>query len=164
MKRFTYILLLFAGLSASLSAQNAIDGQGTSIFNALESYQPGQGEVIIHQSDAVRKLVGTRRVGDIEQIEGVTYLKMQGYRTQVFSGNNQRTSKDEAFKREKEIKDRYPDVPIYTTYAAPFWKVRVGDFRSHEEAYHMKLELAKAFPSYGKEMYIVREEIRIPLY
>ena len=40
---------------------------------------------------------------------------------------------------------------------------RVGDFRSHEEAYRMMRILMEAFPKYGKEMYIVREEIRIPL-
>ncbi len=166
MKRYPSILLLLAGLFAatSLSAQNAANEQGTSIFNALESDRPGQGEVTIHQSDAIRKLVGTRRAGDPAQAGDGNYLKMQGFRTQVFSGNNQRTSKDLAFKRKEEILALYPDLPVYVTYVAPFWRVRVGDYRSHEEAYHMKIELAKAFPAFGKEMYIVREEIQIPLF
>ena len=54
-------------------------------------------------------------------------------------------------------------MPTYVTYDAPFWKLRVGDFRSHEEAYHLMRQLMKAFPAFGKEMYIVREEIQIPL-
>ena len=68
----------------------------------------------------------------------------------------------------EELKLRFflakgPDVPTYVSYNAPFWKLRVGDFRSHEEAYHMMRQLMAAFPKYGKEMYIVREEIKIPL-
>ena len=49
------------------------------------------------------------------------------------------------------------------TYNAPFWKLRVGDFRSHEEAYLMMRRLMAAFPDYAKEMYIVKEEVKIPL-
>ena len=43
------------------------------------------------------------------------------------------------------------------------WRLRIGDFRSHEEAYHMQRLLMDAFPAYRKEMYIVREEVKIPL-
>lgn len=135
-----------------------------SIFDALEKSAPGEGRVVIHQSEAIRKLVGERMRGEnVEATDSLVYLKMQGYRTQVFSGNNQRASKDEAFQKEKEIKELFPDLPTYVTYTAPFWKLRVGDFRSHEEAYRMMRILMDAFPQYGKEMYIVREEIKIPL-
>ena len=72
-------------------------------------------------------------------------------------------SKDEAFRKEKEIKELFPDVSTYVTYNAPFWRLRIGDFRSHEEAYHMQRLLMDAFPAYRKEMYIVREEVKIPL-
>ena len=65
--------------------------------------------------------------------------------------------------KEKEIKELFPDVPTYVTYNAPFWRLRIGDFRSHEEAYHMQRLLMDAFPAYRKEMYIVREEVKIPL-
>ena len=75
----------------------------------------------------------------------------------------QRKSKDEAFRKEKEIKELFPDVSTYVTYNAPFWRLRIGDFRSHEEAYHMQRLLMDAFPAYRKEMYIVREEVKIPL-
>lgn len=135
-----------------------------SIFDALQDRRVGQGEVIIHQSKAIQELVGVRLKGaNVETTDEATYLKMQGFRTQVFSGNSQRASKEEAFEKEKEIKALFPDVPTYVTYNAPFWKLRVGDYRSHEEAYHMMRLLMDAFPSYGKEMYIVKEEIKIPL-
>ena len=109
-------------------------------------------------------LVGSRKTGANVEIEDEkAFLRAQGYRTQVFSGNNQRASKEEAFAKEKEIKELFPEVPTYVTYNAPFWKLRVGDFLSHEEAYHMMRQLMDAFPAYAKEMYIVKEEIKIPL-
>ena len=161
MKRFPCIFFLFC-----LCFTSALWGQASrsTILDALSRHGVGEGEVVVHQSAAIERMVGERMAGaDVETTDSVTYLKIQGYRTQVFSGNNQRASKDEAFSKEKEIKELFPDVPTYVSYNAPFWKLRVGDFRSHEEAYHMMRQLMAAFPKYGKEMYIVREEIKIPL-
>lgn len=135
-----------------------------TIFDKMAKQEAGKGVVTVHQSDAIRALVGAHKYGtNVEQEGEATYLKIQGYRAQVFSGNNQRKSKDEAFRKEKEIKELFPDVPTYVTYNAPFWKLRVGDFRSHEEAYQMMRMLMTAFPAYAKEMYIVKEEVKIPL-
>ena len=164
MKRIYYILSFCLLLGVfSLSAQTTSDSYQT-IFDAMEAGGAGKGRVDIHQSDAIRNLVGAHKKGaDVEQSGDESFLKIQGYRTQVFSGNNQRKSKDEAFRKEKEIKELFPDVPTYVTYNAPFWKLRIGDFRTHEEAYRMQRLLMDAFPAYKKEMYIVKEEVKIPL-
>lgn len=163
MKKFPCILLLLLFACAGLSAQE-VPVELPSIFDSLQDPAAGKGQVIVNQSPAIKRMVGTRLSGaNVETTDTETFLKVQGYRTQVFSGNNQRKSKDEAFSKEKEIKELFPEIPTYVTYNAPFWKLRVGDFRSHEEAYHMMRLLMDAFPSYGKEMYIVREEIKIPL-
>lgn len=165
MKKFPcIILLLMLFCVAGVSAQEATDEPIQTIFDDLQTSKTGKGEVIIHQPEALRKMIGVRMYGEnVEKTDSSTYLKIQGFRTQVFSGNDQRKSKDEAFEKEKMIKELFPTVPTYVTYTAPFWKLRVGDFRSHEEAYHMQRLLMTAFPSFGKEMYIVKEEVRIPL-
>lgn len=141
MHKIPCILLLFAFMMAgtsSLFAQTALEGERSTIFDALQRSGLGKGEVVINQSAAIREMVGERMRGaNVETTDSLTFLKVQGYRTQVFSGNNQRVSKDEAFRKEKEIKELFPEIPTYVTYNAPFWKLRVGDFRSHEEAYHM---------------------------
>lgn len=163
MKSFvtTFSLLLLA--SASAMAQSAI--RPNTIFDKLAKEELGKGTVSIHQSDDIRAMVGAHKYGEnVEQNGNEIFLKIQGFRTQVFSGNNQRKSKEEAFRKEKEIKELFPDVPTYVTYNAPFWKLRVGDFRSHEEAYQMMRQLMGAFSGFAKEMYIVKEEVKIPLY
>lgn len=163
MKQFC--LLLFLACSGGLlSAQTTVEKSAETIFDAWQKSHEGQGDIIVHQPELLRNMVGKRLYGEgVEKTDSTAFLKLQGYRTQVFSGNNQRKSKDEAFQKEKEIKEAFPYVPTYVTYNAPFWRLRVGDFRSHEEAYRMQRLLMEAFPAYGKEMYIVREEIKIPL-
>lgn len=166
MKKFPCIILLFMLLACvtGASAQTSAEGSVETIFDDLQTSKPGKGEVIINQPQALRNMVGVRLSGEnVEKTDSTAFLKIQGFRTQVFSGNNQRKSKDEAFDKEKKVKELFPDVPTYVSYTAPFWKLRVGDFRSHEEAYHMQRLLMTAFPTFGKEMYIVREEVKIPL-
>lgn len=159
-----FILLLFLLTATADAYAQWPEEKVATIFDSLEEPGLGKGRVIINQPEALRRMIGMRLSGsNVEKTDSVTFLKVQGFRTQVFSGNNQRSSKDEAFRKEKEINELFPDVPTYVTYTAPFWKLRVGDFRSHEEAYHMMRLLMDAFPSYGKEMYIVKEEIKIPL-
>lgn len=165
MKRLSCILSLCVLLGTSaLSAQTVGGGPAENIVDALQENVPGKGTVRVHQPDALREMLGKRLHGEgVEKTDSTAFLKIQGYRTQVFSGNNQRKSKDEACRKEKEIRELFPDVPTYVTYNAPFWRLRVGDFRSHEEAYRMQRLLMDAFPSYKKEMYIVKEEVKIPL-
>ena len=167
MRRFLCVFLFATVLCSGfhLFGQVWPNERNHSIFDALQESGIGKGDVTINQSSAIRDLVGVRLQGEnVEYMDGESYLKVDGYRTQVFSGNNQRESKDEAFRKEGEVKELFPNIPTYVTYTAPFWRLRVGDFRTHEEAYHVLRRLMAAFPSYGKEMYIVREEIKIPLY
>lgn len=165
MKRISCILYCLMVLTSvsGLSAQT-YTGEVKTIFDSLKESGSGKGEVVIHQSSAIRDQVGAHMHGsDVEKNGDTAYLKIQGFRAQVFSGNSQRKSKDEAFRKEKEIKELFPDIPTYVTYNAPFWKLRVGDFRTHEEAYHLQRRLMDAFPAYKKEMYIVKEDVKIPL-
>jgi septal ring-binding cell division protein DamX len=84
-----------------------------------------------------------------------------GYRVQVFSSNAQRTAKTEAFKVEKQIKDGFPEYAVYVNYTSPFWKVRVGDFKTMEDAQAFRNELNSTFPQLRSETYIVREQIHV---
>lgn len=166
MKRILVVCSIVCLSSVCAKAQMQADTtvHVVTIFDRLARSEAGKGTVHIHQSEDIRAMVGAHKYGENVEQEGEnTFLKILGYRAQVFSGNNQRKSKDEAFKKEEEIKELFPDIPTYVTYNAPFWKLRVGDFRSHEEAYQLMRQLMEAFPAYAKEMYIVKEEVKIPL-
>jgi len=157
-------MLMMLGGIFTLSAQEGLNLERSTIFDSLADRGAGKGEVVINQSPAIQRMVSTRSESNIERAENVTYIKTQGYRVQVFSGNNQRNSKDEAFRKEQEVKEHFPEVHTYVSYNAPFWRLRVGDFGSHEQAYYLLRQLSDAFPKFGKEMYIVKEEVKIPVY
>ena len=81
-----------------------------------------------------------------------------GYRVQAFSGNSA-TAKREAQVRERNIISRFPQMRPYIGYKAPSWRLRVGDFRTRDEAEEMLKQLKKAFPAYSRELTIVVDRI-----
>lgn len=132
------------------------------IVDRLTSTQSlGEGEISIRQSDKIRQLIGRPLESTSESAAFITTL---GYRIQCFSGNKQRLSKDEAFEKERKIKEQFSDYPTYITYNSPFWKLRLGDFKTFEEADEILRGMRKAFPEFSKEMFIVKEEIKILLH
>jgi len=136
-----------------------------SIFEALEKRpKPGEGGVIIHQSEGIKRLVGTRIDSDnVDLNNGKTFIKTMGYRIQVYSGNLQRISKEELQNLQSKINELYSDIETYPDYVAPFWRLYVGDYPTFEEAFQMLRELRKTFPQRKNEFYIIECEIRLPL-
>ncbi|MDR3268260.1 MAG: SPOR domain-containing protein [Tannerella sp.] len=152
-----FLLFLFLCQSGGLVAQ-------TTIFDALAKQEPGKGKVTISQLPAVRALVGVRPAGEKTEVVGdKTYLTVQGYRIQIFTGNNQRKSKDEAFTKKGQIDKLYNDIPTYVTYTAPFWRLHAGDYMSYEEAFCIMHKLIASFPSFKKEISVIKEDVRIAL-
>lgn len=162
-----YIFGFFIASISMLSAQEQVITEvqeKVTIFDALEHNTPDKGRVTVTQDPKIKQLVGQYLSGEhVEKEEEERYLMINGYRTQVFSGNNQRLSKEEASQKEKQIKELFPELVTYVSYTAPFWKLRIGDFRSKEEAFILQRQLMEAFPSFAKEMYIVKDNVKIQL-
>ncbi|MCM1518307.1 MAG: SPOR domain-containing protein [Pseudoflavonifractor sp.] len=85
--------------------------------------------------------------------------KMAGYRIQVFSDNNPRTAKSEARAKSRNIGARFPQYRSYVSFHSPFWRVRIGDFRTEQDAREAAQEIKNAFPSYRREVRVVRDRI-----
>ena len=110
--------------------------------------------VELHQDSTVARLLHNVIYGEQELIE------IDGYRVQIYSSNQQQTAKDEALELEKRLKDYLPHT-IYVSYVPPFWKVRVGDFRTYEEARDYKKEFVQMYPERIGDTYIVRDKIKV---
>lgn len=82
-----------------------------------------------------------------------------GYRIQLYAGNNARTAKNQASQRASVIDSRFPEYATYVTFDAPYWRLKVGDFRSYEDASAALARLKAALPEYAGEMRLVRERI-----
>ena len=90
------------------------------------------------------------------------YVQRNGYRIQVFS-DNQRHAKTEAQNKQQQIRNKFPEMGTYIIYNSPFFRLRVGDFRSYEEANRALQDLKNAFPQFAREMRVVRDKINVPL-
>lgn len=146
----------------SLFAQSTKERK--SMTENLRSYTPGSGDVRIYQDARLDSLMNKHLIntGNTENVNGEIFVTSRGYRIQIFSGNNQRQSKTEAYAKETEIKEYFPTLDTYVTFQSPFWKLRVGNFRTSEEAHAMLRELKKNFPKW-KEMFIVKDVIKFPV-
>jgi len=146
-------LLMFVWV---LPAQQIAESKQQNIFDELATDDSAtHASVKVHQDKRIELLLASKR--SVGSTRGVNTTS--GYRVQVFSSNTQRTAKNEAFQIEKQIREEFPEQPIYVNYTSPFWKVRVGDFRTHAEAQTFRAELIEAFPHMRSEIYTVRDQI-----
>lgn len=83
---------------------------------------------------------------------------MSGYRVRIFFDNKQ-TARVESEETLKRFESMYHDVVAYRTYANPYFKVTVGDFRTRSEAVRLLERIRGAFPS----AFVVKENIEFPV-
>lgn len=148
LKLFCIGLLLCGGLSAS--AQE-------TIFDRLEKRQPGEGVVTIHQDARLKNWVGRMRTNSSGAQKPTQ--KVQGFRVQVFAGNNSQQARTEATQMATKVKELFPDLEVYTQFVSPRWLCRVGDYRSIEEADAVMRQLKETGDF--KELSIVRTVIKL---
>lgn len=86
---------------------------------------------------------------------------MAGYRVQILSDNNARTAKNEARQREQQVMAKFPQYRTYKKYAAPYWRVRVGDFRTQALAEEAAAAMRRSFPRFSKEIRVVKDRVYI---
>ncbi|MBO5267319.1 MAG: SPOR domain-containing protein [Muribaculaceae bacterium] len=82
-----------------------------------------------------------------------------GYRVQVFDDNNVRTAKHDAETRKRQMESRFPEFRTYIQFNSPYWRVKVGDFRTRSEADAAMAAIRAAFPGFGNQLRIVRDHI-----
>ena len=124
------------------------------LFVILLSILDSLPGVQIVQDSAVAVLLEEAINGKRELVE------MDGYRVQIYSSNQQQTAKTEALDLEAKLKDKIGQT-IYVQYLSPFWKVRLGDFRTYDEAKEYKKQFVAQYPSMMGDTYIVRDKIMV---
>ena len=122
-----------------------------AIFIAVVNLFPG---VQVVQDSAMVMLLDEAVNGKHELVE------MDGYRVQIYSSNQQQTAKSEALDLEQKLRDAVNQT-IYVQYLPPFWKVRIGDFRTYDEARDYKKQFVALYPHMMGDTYIVRDKIQV---
>lgn len=154
MKRIVIVLLALAGISLGLHAQETVDSlvyipvagvdealQGKNIFNMVD----------VQQSQAISNAMRSK-------IDKNKSKKLTGYRVRIFFEGKQdsRGASEAAVGRFRAL---YPGYGAYRTFASPYFKVTVGDFRTKSEAMQLMQALKADFPG----AFVVRENINYPI-
>jgi hypothetical protein len=128
-----------------------------TIISELAKQDYSGGTVVIDSDPKITALIG-KPLADMNAPE--ISVKMPGFRIQAFSGNQQ-NSRAEAEAKAKQIRSLFPDISTDVTYRAPIWRLRVGDFQTNEEASNFMKKFKKEYPTLGREMNIVPDEIKV---
>lgn len=87
------------------------------------------------------------------------YPVFQGYRIQILkaSGNDALTLTEEA---KTKFMKKYTDTPVYLTFDEPYYRVRVGDFRTRLEAEKFLKKISRKYPG----AWVIQDYINFPKY
>jgi len=82
---------------------------------------------------------------------------MSGYRIQIFmeSGNE---ALNQAEKVKEVFNDKYKNNNAYLIFVAPYYRVRVGDFRTRLEAEKFLQQIIRKYPN----AWVIKDEINFP--
>ena len=83
---------------------------------------------------------------------------IDGYRIHVFikSGNEALVEAEEV---KLEFEESYEMVPAYITFGEPYYRVRVGDFRTRLEAEKFLQKINRTYPN----AWVTRDKINLPV-
>ena len=114
-------------------------------------YSQSDGYVIIDQDQRIEQLVQKQK--EIHSADNT----IDGFRIQIFmeSGND---AVDHANQVKSEFETNYPDVPIYLVFGQPYYRLRVGDFRTRLEAEKFFQVLSKDY----KKAFVTSDRIQLP--
>ena len=108
---------------------------------------------VIHQDTAITQLMRDKRLGIRRGQQ-----EADGFRLQVYASNAQQTAKNEALLLQQRLEETV-DIPVYTLSEPPFWKVRLGNFRTRDEANAYKEIFLQSFPDLQGSTYVVPDKI-----
>ena len=140
-------LLFFLSFALPLSAQAQEPEQ-----NGYPAILTDMTHVKVVQDTSITLLMLDKRNGTVRGVQ-----EMSGFRVQIYSDNTPIHAKTTAIQLEERFSALISE-PIYVISTPPFFKVRIGDFRTQLEASTYKEEFIKAFPDMAGETYVVRDE------
>ena len=144
MTKYTFALILWLS-TLTLGAQQ-------TFTDKLQQVVESAGRIILHQEKSITDLVnGSRKssttpsrqrqvdeaadsIAATDSISHGYIVKTNGYRIQVYFGDNSRKGKAEARAAGLRFRNYFPGHSVYVTFVSPHWLCRVGDFRTNEDA------------------------------
>ena len=145
------MLFLSVGLMVAMLAK--ADGQ--TLFESLATPDSlTEAVALVYQDSLMQQAIERQHEGNN------TEVSRRGFRVQLFSSNNVRTARNAAFQVEKTVREKLPHLAVYVTYTSPFWKVRVGNCATNDDAQRLRQYIIEQLPQFQAETYVVPDQIQ----
>ena len=123
------------------------------IFSALSmnAQTANSNAIIIYNDPQIENLV------ELHIDYNEEFPLIDGYRIQLLmrAGN---TALDEANQIKDEFEENYPEINTYVTFREPYYRLRVGDFRTRLEAMEFMEKLKRSYP----QAWVIKDKITFP--
>jgi len=121
-----------------------------SVFSIQAQYIENK-TVIINSDPRIEQLL------DLHIAYNNEFPFIDGYRIQLMmqSGNNALEQADEI---KKEFEEVYPQIDTYVTFREPYYRLRVGDFRTRLEAMEFLENIRRKYP----QAWVIKDKIAFP--
>ncbi|MCX6256797.1 MAG: SPOR domain-containing protein [Bacteroidia bacterium] len=110
-----------------------------NIFTDLQKQSANNGKITIFQDADAESLV-LKNIELDQKHKGTC-----GYRLQIYSGTGN-SARNEARQIQSKFISLFPEIQTYMIYQEPYFKIRVGDFRSKSEGLKTKKQIQTEFP------------------
>ena len=111
--------------------------------------------VVVHQDSAITLLLEDK---SYNRQRG--QRQVSGFRVQVYASNTPQVAKNEALDLHETLSSQV-SMAVYVISEPPFWKVRLGDFLTREEAIEYKNQLNVLFPHLQGSTYVVPDQVTV---
>jgi hypothetical protein len=142
------LLFLFLLLTGSRITAQVRD---TTMLPRADSANP----VVVEKDPRIDQLVKKQiEINEVTTRESRRYV--QGFRIQVMNSPD----RAKVFAAKAKVFEQFPDWKPYLLYQSPNYKLRVGNFKTQDEAQDAMRQLSKLFPS---GLYVIPDVIELKL-
>lgn len=151
MIKYSFLISLLV-LSLTGFSQTGVDSLSQfSFFDKLRSSKTGEGNIEISQDASITMLIEKHYKMSLNDIN------LSGFRIQIYNSTG-KEARDEANEVRNKFMNTFSDVKAYLIYQPPYFKIKVGDFRTKPEAYLLYKKVLEQYPT----AYIVQDKINLP--
>ena len=115
--------------------------------------QSDTSTVVVHKDPRVDLLI-KKQTQINEETSRESRRFVPGYRVQVINSND----RNKVFEAKVKVYKQFPELTPYIMYQAPFYKLKLGNFTSQDDAENYRKKLSRLFP---EGIYVVRDTIEV---
>lgn len=150
--RFFLFLLFSVSYVFAIGQEKDKNLQYSDSHTIAEDTVKKEAVIRIYQDPLITELIKRNA-----QIHADNDSKIQGWRVQIYNSTGRET-RAEVVQVRNQFLSKHPDLNAYIVYQPPIFRIRVGNFRTREEAYFHYRKLVRDYPS----AYLVRDQIILP--